>query len=250
MSGAQVPLALVLPRRRAMGRADFIETQANAEAAALMAAWRLWPERRLALCGPEGSGKTHLAHVFMAESGAARVAARDLAAADAPGLVARGAAVVEDVDRIADAPPETPPETPPGATPETPPGGAARAEAALFHLMNLAAAEGCALLLTGRAAPARWPVALPDLASRLAALTPARLGPPDDALLAAVIAKALDDRGLRFEAGVPAFLAMRIERTFAAAEAVVARLDAASLAQGRAVTRKLAGEVLTATKGA
>jgi len=238
MSGAQVPLALVLPRRRAMGRADFIETQANAEAAALMAAWRLWPERRLALCGPEGSGKTHLAHVFMAESGAARVAARDLAAADAPGLVARGAAVVEDVDRIADAPPETPP------------GGAARAEAALFHLMNLAAAEGCALLLTGRAAPARWPVALPDLASRLAALTPARLGPPDDALLAAVIAKALDDRGLRFEAGVPAFLAMRIERTFAAAEAVVARLDAASLAQGRAVTRKLAGEVLTATKGA
>ncbi|PIY74501.1 MAG: DNA replication protein, partial [Rhodobacterales bacterium CG_4_10_14_0_8_um_filter_70_9] len=66
MSGAQVPLALVLPRRRAMGRADFIETQANAEAAALMAAWRLWPERRLALCGPEGSGKTHLAHVFMA----------------------------------------------------------------------------------------------------------------------------------------------------------------------------------------
>ncbi len=246
MSGAQVPLALVLPRRRAMGRADFIETQANAEAAALMAAWRLWPERRLALCGPEGSGKTHLAHVFMAESGAARVAARDLAAADAPGLVARGAAVVEDVDRIADAPPGTPP----GATPETPPGGAARAEAALFHLMNLAAAEGCALLLTGRAAPARWPVALPDLASRLAALTPARLGPPDDALLAAVIAKALGDRGLRFEAGVPAFLAMRIERTFAAAEAVVARLDAASLAQGRAVTRKLAGEVLTATKGA
>ena len=242
MSGAQVPLALVLPRRRAMGRADFIETQANAEAAALMAAWRLWPERRLALCGPEGSGKTHLAHVFMAESGAARVAARDLAAADAPGLVARGAAVVEDVDRIADAPP--------GATPETPPGGAARAEAALFHLMNLAAAEGCALLLTGRAAPARWPVALPDLASRLAALTPARLGPPDDALLAAVIAKALDDRGLRFEAGVPAFLAMRIERTFAAAEAVVARLDAASLAQGRAVTRKLAGEVLTAPDGA
>jgi len=246
MSGAQVPLALVLPRRRAMGRADFIETQANAEAAALMAAWRLWPERRLALCGPEGSGKTHLAHVFMAESGAARVAARDLAAADAPGLVARGAAVVEDVDRIADAPPETPP----GAPPETPPGGAARAEAALFHLMNLAAAEGCALLLTGRAAPARWPVALPDLASRLAALTPARLGPPDDALLAAVIAKALDDRGLRFEAGVPAFLAMRIERTFAAAEAVVARLDAASLAQGRAVTRKLAGEVLTAPDGA
>lgn len=233
MSGAQVPLALVLPRRRAMGRADFIETPANAEAAALIAAWRGWPERRLALCGPEGAGKTHLAHVFMAESGAATVAARDLTAADAPGLVARGAAVVEDVDRIADLPPDRAPG----------------AEAALFHLMNLAAAEGCALLMTGRAPPARWPAALPDLASRLAALTPARLGAPDDALLAAVIAKALDDRGLRFEPGVPAYLAARIERTFAAAEAAVALLDAASLAQGRAITRKLAGEVLAARDG-
>lgn len=234
MRGAQVPLALSFPRRRAMGRADFIETPANAEAAALIAAWRGWPERRLALCGPEGAGKTHLAHVFVAESDAALVAARDLAAADAPGLVARGAAVVEDVDRIAEAPPEA----------------AARAEAALFHLMNLAAAEGCALLLTGRAAPARWPAALPDLASRLAALTPARLGAPDDALLAAVIAKALDDRGLRFEAGLPAYLAARIERTFAAAEAMVALLDAASLAQGRAITRKLAGETIAAQDGA
>lgn len=233
MTGAQVPLALVFARRRAMGRADFIETPANAEAAALMAAWRAWPERRLALCGPEGAGKTHLAHVFLSESGAALVCAHELAASDAPGLVACGAVAVEDVDRIADLPPDR----------------AARAEAALFHLMNLAAAEGCALLLTGRAAPARWPVALPDLASRLAALTPARLGAPDDALLAAVVAKALDDRGLRFEPGLPAFLAARIERTFAAAEAAVARLDAASLAQGRAITRKLAGEILAAQAG-
>ncbi len=229
MTGGQTPLALVLPRRCAMGREDFIETPANAEAAAMMAAWRAWPERRLALCGPEGAGKTHLAHVFMSESGAVLVAARTLGAADAPGLAAGGAVAVEDVDRIAD---------------EADPAARARAEAGLFHLMNLAAAEGCALLLTGRAAPARWPVALPDLASRLAALTPARLGPPDDALLAAVIAKALDDRGLRFEAGVPAYLAARIERTFAAAEAVVARLDAASLAQARAVTRRLAAEIL------
>lgn len=203
-----------------MGRADFIETPANAEAAALVAAWRRWPERRLALCGPEGSGKTHLAHVFVAESGAALVAASALEASDAPALISRGAVAVEDVDC---------------AGPQ--------AEAALFHLMNLAAAEGAALLLTGRAAPARWPVALPDLASRLAALTPATLHAPDDALLAAVIIKALEDRRLRYEPGLPAYLAARIERTFAAAEDAVARLDAASLAQGRAITRKLAAEL-------
>jgi chromosomal replication initiation ATPase DnaA len=221
VTAAQAPLDLVLPRRRAMGREDFVESPANAEAATAVAAWRRWPDRRLALCGPEGSGKTHLAHVFMAESGAETVEAAALTEADAPRLAAAGAVVVENADR-------TPPQT----------------ETALFHLMNLTAADGCALLLTARAAPARWPLRLPDLLSRVAALPVARLGPPDDALLAAVIAKALGDRGLRVEPGVPAYLAARIERTFAAAQAVVARLDAASLAQGRPVTRRLAAEML------
>lgn len=221
MTGEQAPLDLVMPRRRAMGRDDFVESPSNAEAAAAVAAWRRWPNRRLALCGPEGSGKTHLAHVFMAESGATAVEAAALAEGDAPRLIDAGAVVIENADR-------TPPH----------------AETALLHLLNLAAAEGCALLLTGRDAPARWPLRLPDLLSRVAALPVARLGPPDDALLAAVIAKAIDDRGLRMEPGVPAYLAARIERTFAAAHAVVARLDEASLQQRRHVTRRLAAETL------
>jgi chromosomal replication initiation ATPase DnaA len=217
----QGALDLGFVRRRALGRADFVQTRANAEAATLIDRWRRWPEGRLALCGPEGAGKTHLVHVFAAEAGAAVVEAATLAAADAPALVARGAVAVEDGDRM-------------GQGPET----------ALFHLMNLAVAEGAALLLTGREPPARWPVALPDLRSRLHAMTPARLMPPDDALLAAVVAKALQDRALRYEPGLPAYVAARIERSFAAAEAAVAALDAASLAQRRPITRRLAAEVL------
>jgi chromosomal replication initiation ATPase DnaA len=222
MMAAQAPLALGFPRRRAMGREDFIETAANAEAAALVAAWRSWPAGRLALIGPEGGGKTHLAHVFMAESGARRVRAAALRAEQAPALLASGAVAVEDADRLAEA--------------DDPP----RAEAALFHLLNLAAAEGARALLTGVEPPARWRVGLPDLASRLAALTTARLRAPDDALLAAVVAKQLEDRGLRYEAALPGYLAARIERSFAAARAAVEALDAASLAERRAITRRLA----------
>ncbi len=217
----QGALDLGFARRRALGRADFVQTRANAEAATLIGAWRRWPGGRLALCGPEGSGKTHLAHVFAAEAGAAVVAAGALDEAGAPALVARGAVAVEDVDRMGQG-----------------------SETALFHLMNLAAAEGAALLLTGREPPARWPVALPDLRSRLQALTPARLMAPDDALLAAVVAKALQDRALRFEPALPAYVAKRIERSFAAAQAAVAALDAASLALRRPITRKLAAQVL------
>lgn len=219
---AQTPLALDTPRRRALGREDFIVTAANAGAAAQVAAPGGWPGGRLALVGPPGGGKTHLAHVFAAETGAPIVEAARLRAEDAPHLVAAGAAAVEDADRLR---------------------GSEAAEAALFHLLNLASAEGARLLLTGRTPPARWPARLPDLASRLAALPVARLSPPDDALLAAVIGKELDDRRLRYEAALPAYLALRIERSFAAARAVVDRLDRASLAARRPITRRLAAEL-------
>ncbi len=225
MSGAQTTLALAFPRRRALGRSDFVVSASNAEAAALAADPALWPGGRLALVGPEGAGKTHLARVVMAETGAACAEAARLRVADAPALLAAGAAVVvEDADRMA---------------------GDAEAERALFHLLNLAAQEGRPALLTGRDAPARWPVLLADLASRLAALPVARIAPPDDALFEAVIAKLFADRALIFEAGLPAYLARRIDHSFAAAAAAVERLDAASLAEGRRITRRLAADALS-----
>lgn len=219
---AQAPLALGFPRRRALGREDFVVSAANAEAAAAVAAYGGWLNGRLAIAGPPGSGKSHLAQVFAAETGAPVLPAAALIAEAAPDILAAGAVAVEDADRL---------------------DGDEAAERALFHLLNLAAAEGARLLLTGREPPARWAVRLPDLASRLAATAVARIGPPDDALLAAVIAKELDDRRLRREAALPGYLARRIERSFAAARAAVDRLDAASLAERRPITRRLAAEI-------
>lgn len=220
MSPEQPPLGLPFPRRRAMGREDFVVGPANRAAAALIGAPQGWPEGRLGLSGPPAAGKTHLVHVFMAETGAVRVPAEGLTVEAVPALVAAGAVALEDLDR---------------ALPD--PDGVERAA---FHLMNLARAEGVPLLLTGREPPARWPAALPDLASRLASLTVARLDAPDDALLAAVIAKHLADRLLTYEPALPAFLVGRIERSFAAARAAVERLDEASLAERRNLTRQLA----------
>jgi chromosomal replication initiation ATPase DnaA len=232
MSGdRQRALALDLPRRRAMGRGDFIESAANRTALALLDDRSRWPGGRLALIGPAGAGKTHLVHVLMAETGAARVEAPMLRADTVPSLVATGCVAVEDADRLPSA------------------HNPAQAEAALFHLLNLAMQERAPVLLTGRDAPARWAIALPDLASRLAALTPVRLALPDDALLAALIAKLLGDRQLHFEAGLPDYLAARIERSFDAAQRIVERLDAVSFAERRNVNKRLAGDVLAAGDG-
>ena len=113
--------------------------------------------------------------------------------------------------------------------------GAKRAaiEETLFHLYNALAGTG-AMLLTARQPAARWPIALADLRSRLRAAPAAAIDRPDDALLAAVMVKLFADRQLRVGAEVITFLVARMERSFAAAAALVEALDRAALADRRA----------------
>lgn len=214
-------LTFDLPVREALGREDFFVSQANATALAALDGWADWPQGKIALVGPAAAGKSHLARVWAAEASATILSARELEAADLPALGPR--VVVEDADEIA---------------------GQRPAEEALFHLHNLTAAQGGRLLVTARTPPNRWPIALPDLASRMQATALARLDPPDDALLSAVLMKLFADRQLAVPPAVLSYLAPRIERSFAAARDAVERIDAYALAQRRPITRPLAALAL------
>ena len=220
-------LTFDLGARPALGRSDFFVAPANAAALALVDARAAWPNGRMVLVGPEGSGKSHLAAVVSAETGAPVVGADVLAGARPDRLAAAGTLVVEDADRTL---------------------GAA-GEEALFHLSNLMQASGGRLLLTARTPPGRWDVGLPDLASRMQASGVATLSLPDDALLAAVLVKQFADRQIVPPAALIPYLVARIDRSFAAAAGVAARLDAAALAEGRGVTRALAARVLGGSDG-
>ena len=216
-------LAFDLPLRSASGRADFFISPANALALATLDAPEAWPQRRMLVQGPAGAGKSHLAHLWADERGAAMVAAVSLTRAVVPGLIAAGAVVVEDAEAI-------------GGTPE--------AEAALFHLHNLAAAERAFLLLTAARPPRDWGLVLPDLASRMVALATVQIAPPDDALLAAVLVKLFADRQLAVTPALITWLVAHIDRSLAEARRVVDLLDAAALAEGVKVSRALAARVL------
>ncbi|CUH41105.1 DnaA regulatory inactivator Hda [Jannaschia seosinensis] len=212
-------LSISLPRLDARGREDFMISGSNATAVGLLDAFPDWPGGRLALVGPEASGKSHLTAMWAGETGARVVAARDLRAADAP-MLAEAPVAVEDVD------------------------GGTLDEEALFHLWNACATAGNGLLLTGRAAPSDWPVRLPDLRSRLSSLTPARIDDPDDALLSVVLLKLFADRQLSVKPALIGYLLPRMERSAAAAAALVARLDAESLARGEPIGTALARDLL------
>ncbi len=205
-------LSLGLARPPVYTRAAFVASAANEAALAAIEAWPAWPGGALALVGPEGSGKTHLATVWADRADAARYQ---------PGQAIEGRPVlVEDADAID------------GET--------------LFHLINRAPSDG-GLLLTARTRPAAWPAALPDLRSRLNALTVAEIGAPDDALMIAVLEALLREKHIRAAPDLYEFLLRRMERSVTAARAIVARLDEAAAEQGRPVNRALAREVLEET---
>lgn len=113
----------------------------------------------------------------------------------------------------------------------------------LFHAWN-AATAAAPLLMTAQRQPRFWAHRLPDLASRLAATPLVVIADPDDDLIAAVLVKRFADRGLRVGDDVIAYLALRIERSFAGAAEIVERLDALALAERRDITVPLARDWL------
>jgi chromosomal replication initiation ATPase DnaA len=196
--------------------------QGNQEALAWIDRWPNWPSPALALAGPAGCGKTHLAHIWAERAGAPILDAEMLEGkgiAELSEIVSRSPAIA--VDNAERAP-----------------------ERALLHLYNLLRERRGHLLLISGSPPAHWHIALPDLASRLRAALAVEIAPPDDELLGSIILKQLADRQLHAGAGVVHYLVSHMERSGEAARRVVAALDRRALAERREIDRRLAADVL------
>jgi chromosomal replication initiation ATPase DnaA len=211
-------LALALDHDESYAREDFLSGPCNAAAEKLIDSWPDWPASAVALVGPEGSGKTHLATIWATGSGARVISARALAEVAPRAALATGALVIEEA-------------------------GATTDERALFHIINLAREERAFLLFTARTAPSTWPVTIPDVISRIRAIPVVVLDAPDDAVLRGVLVKLAADRQLGLDEAVVRYLSTHIERSFAAARVAVIRLDNEALRQGRPPSRALAAEL-------
>ena len=209
-----------LPLRRDLpDDADgFVVSDCNRAAVEALADWpgRIGGAR--ALCGPEGCGKSRLAQIWAERVGAVALHGGEAALIDP--LEIEGRPVM--LDRAKDVDDET-----------------------LFHLINLAQAPGGALLMVARSAPSAWDSALPDLRSRLDAVMSVLMEAPDDAVLAVMLQARFAERGIRPAGDVIPYLLRRIDRSAAAAAAVVEQLDALH----RPVTRALAREVVEGARG-
>lgn len=222
----QIPFDL--GHRTALGREDFFISPANADAVAWIDRWPDWPAPFLVVQGAPACGKSHLAAVWAKRAHAAFITETDLKTQSAPALCARAEHLAID--------------------PIDPMIGDREAETALFHLYNILKEQGRTALVTARLAPAHASFALPDFASRLRAAPLAVIAPPDDELLAALLVKLFDDRQLEIGREALAFVLARMERSFAAARALVDQADRLALSEKRPISVSLLREVISDTE--
>jgi chromosomal replication initiation ATPase DnaA len=215
-------LPLPFPHRPGFSPADFLAAPSNRQALAWLERTRGWPDRRLALWGEAGCGKTHLLHVWAERHGALIVAAGDVP--EKHPLPAAPAFAIDAAELLAE--------------------GSLADETALLHLLNAAREAGAPVLLAARTPPGRWPLRLPDLASRLRATTAVEIEPPEESLLRALLMRLLADRQLTISPELQEWLLRRLPRTPAALRQAAALLDQAALAAGGRISRALAARAL------
>ncbi|NOX94696.1 MAG: hypothetical protein GXP04_06240 [Alphaproteobacteria bacterium] len=210
-------LALSLPG--AVPRYDrdsFLISDANETAWNCMQAWEQSDDPAMIICGPPGSGKTHLAHITTENTGGVFADEVDL------GVVSAGPRVI-----VFDNLPQQ------------------NARGFLTTIEERIDA-GARLVLVGAGHPGEWSLGLKDLQTRLEAMPWAILGEPDEALIRVVIAKGFRDRQLVVSEEVIEFASLRLSRTFAAAAEFIARADEAAMAEKRKLTIPLAQKVIDA----
>jgi len=210
-------MSLGLKAAPAVTRQTFVVSASNAEAVTALDAFPDAVTPVLAVVGPHGAGKSHLLTAWADRTGAALLSGELAAVADLGALEGRPVAL-DDADRADD---------------ET-----------LFHLINMAGAEGAGLVLSSREAPSAWPATLPDLRSRLNAARVVRLAEPDDAVLKGVLVRFFAEASVRPAADLLEYLVRRMERSVPHARETVRMLIEYAAPQHRPVTRALAREVL------
>lgn len=214
ISMKQQTLPLALPA--SVSFQDYIIGSSNQAAYDALMGEAPWASHAMLLHGEQGCGKTMLGHVWAQEAGAMLLPSA--LPEECLAEISNQSYVLDDYEQ---------------AAPD-----------ALFHLLNQCKAHDATLLLTSQYGQSAIPFALPDLCSRLRALPTLTIAPPDDEMLSALLMQLFVERQLKTDASIIRYIIPRMQRSFAAAYALVEALDALSLSEKRAITLPLVRQVL------
>ena len=184
-----------------------------------------WPDRRLAIWGDSGTGKTHLLQIWAEREQALYIPASALQQTSSVYWSEKlqnkeiKAIVIDDADLVTDF-------------------------HSLLHILNMTKELRIVTVLGGRSPPARWEVELPDLASRLRSIIAIKIEQPEEELLRLLFLRLIADRQLVIPTSIMDIIQLRLPRTAFAVRQFIERLDEITLVEQGGMTRNLVMKIL------
>ena len=210
-SSVNQQLILNLRSLPSMDRNDYFVSEVNKEAVSWLDSWPNWTTFGFIVCGPLGSGKSHLAQVLKTLSHGDIIEAKDISNKNIDQLSEKKCLIIENLESLT-------------------------SETLLFHLYNMLLENNNNLMVTSKLAMSQISFELPDLKSRLLSMPQVNIGFPDDRLLKNLLIKQFLDKGILVEMDVIDYLIKRIDRSFEAISKLVAKIDFKSLEKAKKIT--------------
>ena len=198
---------------------DYYVSDSNYFAFNLIDKWPKWEKKILNIHGEKFSGKTHLAKIFQLKSSALFLNEKDISNEIFKKIKLYESIIIDEFSNIIE-------------------------ENLIYSIFNLVDQGSKYLLINTETPISEIKFKLPDLVSRSKNSLLAKIEPPDDDLIFALILKNFSDRQIKLEKQLIEFIINRIERSYSKISEFIYKVDELSLKKKKPINLKTIKEIL------
>ena len=198
---------------------DYYVSDSNYFAFNLVDKWPKWEKKILNISGEKFSGKTHLANIFKLKSSALFLNETEINNEIFKKIKLYESIIIDEFSNRID-------------------------ENLIYSIFNLVDQDSKYLLITSEIPLGEINFKLPDLVSRSKNSLQARINPPDDELIFAIILKNFSDRQIKLEKQIIEFIVNRVERSYSKISEFIYKVDELSLKKKKPINLKTIKEIL------
>ncbi len=198
---------------------DYYVSSSNYFAKNIIETWPKWEKKIVNLTGDKFSGKTHLSTIFKRKSDALYLYCKNINDQTLKEIKLSNNIIIEDLDENFD-------------------------EKLLYSIFNLVEQDNKYLLISSKKPIDTMKFSLPDLVSRLKNCIIAKIEPPDDDLIYAIILKSFSDRQIKLDNKIIDYIIKRIARSYGKMHEFIYNIDELSLKKKQSINFKIIKEII------
>ena len=205
--------------KKSFNEHDYFVSNSNYFAFNLVDKWPKWEKKILNISGEKFSGKTHLANIFKLKSSALFLNETEISNEIFKKIKLYESVIIDEFSNTVD-------------------------ENLIYSIFNLVDQDSKYLLINSEIPLSEINFKLPDLVSRSKNSLQARINPPDDELIFAIILKNFSDRQIKLEKQIIEFIVNRVERSYSKISEFIYKVDELSLKKKKPINIKTVKEIL------